>query len=182
MGWWKEDHFNASDADGDGLLNITEFNDFLHPADTRNPKLLQWLCQEEIRERDSDKDGKVGFNEFFHGLFDLVRNYDEEGHHNASHHTDELEDAPARKLFAQLDKDGDGFLSDVELMPIIEKLHPSERYYAKQQADYTIQQADLDKDGRLTLTEAIENPYVFYSAIFNEDDNDEDYEYHDEFR
>ncbi|KAL6566265.1 hypothetical protein OROGR_001880 [Orobanche gracilis] len=49
MGWWKEDHFNASDADGDGLLNITEFNDFLHPADTNNPKLLEWLCKEEIR-------------------------------------------------------------------------------------------------------------------------------------
>ena len=28
MGWWKEEHFNASDADGDGLLNITEFNEW----------------------------------------------------------------------------------------------------------------------------------------------------------
>ncbi|KAG0457749.1 hypothetical protein HPP92_022906 [Vanilla planifolia] len=27
MGWWKEDHFNASDLDGDGLLNKTEFNE-----------------------------------------------------------------------------------------------------------------------------------------------------------
>lgn len=27
MGWWKEEHFNASDVDGDGLLNITEFNE-----------------------------------------------------------------------------------------------------------------------------------------------------------
>lgn len=27
MGWWKEEHFNASDADGDGLLNVTEFNE-----------------------------------------------------------------------------------------------------------------------------------------------------------
>lgn len=42
-------------------------------------------------------------------------------------------------------------------------------------------QADTDKDGRLTLTEMIENPYVFYSAIFNDDD-DEDYGFHDEFR
>lgn len=29
MGWWKEEHFNASDADGDGLLNITEFNEYV---------------------------------------------------------------------------------------------------------------------------------------------------------
>lgn len=42
-------------------------------------------------------------------------------------------------------------------------------------------QADADKDGHLTLKEMIDSPYVFYSAIFNEDDED-DYEYHDEFR
>ncbi|OVA13258.1 EF-hand domain [Macleaya cordata] len=139
MGWWKEEHFNASDANGDGFLNRTEFNDFLHPADSNNPKLLQWLCKEEVRERDTDKDGKLNFKEFFHGLFDLVRNYDEEGH-NSSHQSDDSMEAPAKILFRQLDQDGDGYLSDTELMPIIGKLHPSERYYAKQQADYTISQ------------------------------------------
>ncbi|KAJ0094739.1 hypothetical protein Patl1_16431 [Pistacia atlantica] len=180
MGWWKEEHFNASDADGDGLLNITEFNDFLHPADSKNPKLILWLCKEEVRERDSDKDGKVNFKEFFHGLFDLVRNYDDEVH-NSSDPSDDSMDAPARQLFSQLDKDGDGYLSDVELLPIIGKLHPSERYYAKQQADYIISQADTDKDGRLTLIEMIENPYVFYSAIFSDEEED-DFDYHDEFR
>ncbi|CAI9097093.1 OLC1v1033414C2 [Oldenlandia corymbosa var. corymbosa] len=181
IGWWKEDHFNASDADGDGRLNITEFNDFLHPADTRNPRLLDWLCQEEVRERDTDKDGKVSFKEFFHGLFDLVRNYDEEDHHHSSEHgSNDSQEAPAKKLFAQLDKDGDGFLSAAELLHIIGKLHPSEHYYANQQAEYIIQQADTDKDGRLTLSEMIENPYVFYSAIFNDDEDD--FEYHDEFR
>jgi Ca2+-binding EF-hand superfamily protein len=179
MGWWKAEHFNASDVDGDGLLNLTEFNDFLHPADTKSEKLLIWLCQEEVRERDSDKDGKVSFKEFFHGLFDLVRNYDEENH-NSSHISDDSSEAPAKQLFAQLDRDGDGFLSHMELLPIIGKLHPSECYYAKQQADYMISQADSDKDGRLSLAEMIDNPYVFYSAIFNDDEDD--YEYHEELR
>ncbi|KAK9052613.1 hypothetical protein SSX86_029243 [Deinandra increscens subsp. villosa] len=181
MGWWKEEHFNASDSDGDGFLNITEFNDFQHPADTKNPKLLQWLCKEEVRERDTDKDGQLNFKEFFHGLFDMVRNYDEDAHNSSSHESTDSLESPARSFFAQLDKDGDGFLSDVELLPIIGKLHPSERYYAKQQANYIISQADTDKDGRLSLTEMVDNPYVFYSAIFNEDE-DEDYEYHEEFR
>ncbi|KAJ0666748.1 putative EF-hand domain-containing protein [Helianthus annuus] len=181
MGWWKEEHFNASDSDGDGFLNITEFNDFQHPADTKNPRLLQWLCKEEVRERDTDKDGRVSFKEFFHGLFDMVRNYDEDANNSSSRESSDSLESPARSFFAQLDKDGDGYLSDVELLPIIGKLHPSERYYAKQQADYIISQADTDKDGRLSLTEMIDSPYVFYSAIFNEDE-DEDYEFHEEFR
>ncbi|XP_010547693.1 PREDICTED: reticulocalbin-2-like [Tarenaya hassleriana] len=181
MGWWKEEHFNASDADGDGLLNITEFNEWVHPADTKNPKLLMWLCKEEVRERDSDKDGKISFKEFFHGLFDTVRNYEEESH-NSSHPHHDLPEGPAKQLFGQLDKDGDGYLSDAELLPIITKIHPTERYYAKQQADYIISQADSDKDGRLTLAEMIEHPYVFYSAIFDEDETDDEYGYHDEFR
>lgn len=171
-GWWREEHFNASDVDGDGLLNKTEFNDFLHPADSVNPKLIHWLCQEEIRERDKDKDGKLSFQEYFHGLFDSIRNYDDD--HNQSD-----SDAPAKKLFAQLDLNNDGFLTVDEIQPVIGNLHPSERFYAKQQAEYVLQQADSDNDGRLSLQEMIEHPYVFYNSIF---DDSEDEGYHDEFR
>ncbi|CAL9118129.1 unnamed protein product [Musa acuminata var. zebrina] len=176
VGWWKEEHFNASDMDGDGLLNLTEFNDFLHPADTNNPKLIHWLSKEEIRERDKDKDGKLNFQEYFNGLFDLIRKDDV---YNFTHESDSSTDAPAKRLFSQLDHNNDGYLSEDELIPVIGDLHPSERYYAKQQADYVISEADADKDRRLTLKEMIENPYVFYSAIFAEED---DYNYHDEFR
>lgn len=62
-----------------------------------------------LRERDTDKDGKLNFKEFFHGLFDLVRNYEEESH-NSTHESNDSLDAPARKLFADLDKDADGYL------------------------------------------------------------------------
>ncbi|XP_047966440.1 reticulocalbin-2-like [Salvia hispanica] len=178
MGWWKEEHFNASDVDGDGQLNITEFNDFLHPSDSTNHKLLEWLCKEEIRERDTDKDGKVNYKEFYHGIYDLIRPHGE-GVQDSSH--EYAEEAPTKTLFNQLDKDGDGYLSHIELLPVIQKIHPSELYYAQQQSEYIMQQADTDKDGRLSLTEMVENPYVFYSAVYDEDE-DEDYDYHDEFR
>ncbi|XP_072961672.1 uncharacterized protein [Typha angustifolia] len=170
VGWWNKDHFNASDIDGDGLLNLTEFNDFLHPSDSANPKLIYWLCEEEVRARDKDNDGKLNFQEFFNELFNLVQN-----HHEAPH---ESEEAPAKKLFSDLDQDKDGFLSAAELKPVIMNIHPSEHQYAKQQADYMISQADHDKDGRLSLSEMLENPYIFYNAIFSEDD----YGFHDEFR
>ncbi|XP_029119008.1 uncharacterized protein [Elaeis guineensis] len=138
VGWWKEDHFNASDVDENGLLNLTEFNDFLHPADSRNPKLMHWLCKEEIRERDKDRDGKLSFQEYFNGLFDSLRNYDEV--YNAIDQSDTSVEAPAKKLFSQLDQDNDGLLSEDELLPVIGNLHPSEHYYAKQQADYVLTQ------------------------------------------
>ncbi|KAF2950838.1 hypothetical protein DAI22_01g215800 [Oryza sativa Japonica Group] len=47
--WWKEEHFNASDADGHGFLNKTEFNDFLNPSDSENPQIINLLCKQEIR-------------------------------------------------------------------------------------------------------------------------------------
>lgn len=174
VGWWKEEHFSAADMDGDGFLNLTEFNDFLHPADTANPKLTHWLCKEEIRERDKDNDGKLNFQEFFSGLFYSIRHYDDEGLTGDTGGSE----APAKKSFLHLDLDNDGLLSADELKPIIGNLHPSEHFYAKQQADYVISQADTDKDGRLSMKEMIENPYVFYNALFTEDD----YGFHDELR
>lgn len=161
----EEEHFNASDVDGDGLLNLAEFNDFLHPADSNNPKLQQWLCKEEVRERDTDRDGKVSFREFFYGLYDLVNNYDEKSY-NDSHHSDDSIDASAKVLFSQLDKDFDGYLSDIELLPIIGKVHPSGHYYATKQAEYLMSQAQIDNDGRLNLTEMIDNAYTLFVSIF----------------
>ncbi|CAL9765326.1 unnamed protein product [Musa acuminata subsp. burmannicoides] len=176
-GWWKEDHFNASDTDGNGLLNLTEFNDFLHPADSGNPKLIQWLCKEEIRQKDGDEDGKLNFKEYFVGLFDSIR--DDDGPYN---HSATL--GQAKMLFSRLDQDNDGFLSGDELVGVIGKIHHSERYYAKQQADYALSEADSDRDSQLSLKEMIEHPYVFYSSIFSDDEDEDfdDFDYHDEFR
>ncbi|PNX71431.1 calumenin-b-like protein [Trifolium pratense] len=161
----EEEHFNASDADGDGLLNFAELNDFLHSANSNSPKLQQRLCKEEVRESDMDRDGKVSFREFFLRLFHLVRKYDEENYIDP-HHSDDSMDASAKLLFSQLDKDCDGFLSDTELLPVIGKLHPSEHYYATKQSENFISQAQDNKDGHLSLTEMIENAHILYAAIF----------------
>uniref|UniRef100_A0A0D9V261 EF-hand domain-containing protein n=1 Tax=Leersia perrieri TaxID=77586 RepID=A0A0D9V261_9ORYZ len=196
--WWKEEHFNASDADGDGFLNKAEFNDFQNPSDSENPKIINLLCKQEIRQSDKDGDGKLNFEEYFHGLHDHVHGYDDE---NADiSHIGNI--TVAKERFSKLDKDNDGFLSEHELEPVLDKLHLSERYYARQQATHAISEgwtqdwpkakpvhgesglawvymADKDHDGRLTLEEMIDNPYAFYGSVFLSDDEDD---FHDEFR
>ncbi|XP_078432008.1 calcium-binding EF hand family protein [Wolffia australiana] len=179
-GWWSHQHFNASDIDGDGLLNLTEFNDFQHPSDSANPNVVLWLCKEEIRLRDKDGDGKLNFQEFFTGLFDSIRdpiNHDD----NSIHQNDGSNEPHAKKLFSDIDHDKDGLLSDEELKSVIGIIHPSQRYYAKQQAERALEEADANKDSRLSLQEMIDYPYAFYRAIFADDDDD-DYDSHDELR
>ncbi|CAK8560412.1 unnamed protein product [Lathyrus sativus] len=164
----EEEHFNASDTDGDGRLNLPEFHDFLHPADSNNPKLQQWLCREEVWERDTDRDGKVSYIEFVNGLFVSIRSYDEESN-GYSHHSDDSKNAYAKVVFSQLDKDRDGYLSAIELLPIIGKVHPSWQYYARKQAEYFGSRAQVGKYGRLNLNEMIENADILYAAIFRGD-------------
>lgn len=65
---------------------------------------LWFVC---FRERDRDKDGKVNFEEFFHGIYDLIRNY-VEPHDTDEHESDDSNEASAKMLFVLLDKDGDG--------------------------------------------------------------------------
>ncbi|XP_058743723.1 uncharacterized protein LOC131616414 [Vicia villosa] len=164
----EEEHFNASDTDGDGRLNLPEFHDFLHPADSNNPKLQQWLCREEVWERDIDRDGKVSYMEFVNGLFVTIRSYDEESY-GYTHHYDDSKNAYAEFMFSQLDKDRDGFLSAIELLPIIGKVHPSWRYYARKQAEYFVSQAQVGKYGHLNLNEMIENADILHAAIFRDE-------------
>lgn len=173
--WWKEEHFNASDANGDGFLNKDEFHDFLNPSDSENPKIINLLCRQEIRQRDKDGDGKLNFQEYFHGLHDHIHGYDDE---NADiSHIGNM--TIAKQRFSKLDKDNDGFISEHEIEPVLDKLHLSERYYARQQATHAMSEADKDHDGRLPLEEMIENPYSFYGSVYFSDD--EDY-FHEEFR
>ncbi|KAJ1687854.1 hypothetical protein LUZ63_019244 [Rhynchospora breviuscula] len=174
-GFWGEEHFNASDVDGDGLLNITEFNEFLHPSEESNPKTTKWLCKEIIRQRDSDKDGKLDFKEFLSSMYENIKDLDQD--HTASH---DSSDSRSKDLFMQLDSNHDGYLSEDEVMPTIAKLHPSEIHYAKDQAKYIMSVVDVDNDGFLSLKEMIDNEYAFYGTVF-QDEEDIDY-YHDEFR
>lgn len=58
------------------------------------------------RQRDRDKDGKLNFQEYFNGLFDSIRDFNEHVHNASSDGSSEL---LAKKLFSEIDHDNDGY-------------------------------------------------------------------------
>ncbi|KAG0555711.1 hypothetical protein M758_12G192300 [Ceratodon purpureus] len=178
-GWYKE-QFEVCDRDNDGLLNVTEFNDFLHPDDSNNPRVRQWCRLEQIRTHDTNKDGKLSWDEFHHGMFEHLRDEQDTDHLHPADQIEAKKQVQSKEKFAILDKNKDGYLTEDEIASVMEKLRPGELYYAKQQSDYLLHEADENKDGRLTLDEMLNHPYIFYSTAYDEDEFD--YSQHDEFR
>ncbi|KAJ0963824.1 hypothetical protein J5N97_028946 [Dioscorea zingiberensis] len=180
VNWWKEQFVNA-DGDGNGSLNKTEFNHFLHPEDSREPKIERWMLKEKMREMDRDKDGKISLEEFrdrSNGININYPSFDKEpSDHNLS---------IAEKQFAELDVNQDGYLSAEELKPISIHLWPGELWHATLFTKYLMHAADDDKDGKLTLEEMLNHHHAFYTTVmeesYSDDDEYEDYHPHDELR
>jgi len=185
-GWWKEQFLNA-DKDGSGSLDSTEFRDFLHPEDSRNPAIQLWLQKEKLREMDQNEDGKLSFVEFrdrLDGIYLSFASSETDGADDSKHHQDY-----AKRKFGELDVNKDKVLTAEELKPIIHHLQPGEFSYAMHFTKYLMHEADDDRDGKLTLKEMLNHHQAFYSAVFEEgpfddyDDVDDDYDdVHDEFR
>ncbi|KAH8945044.1 hypothetical protein BDL97_12G019000 [Sphagnum fallax] len=162
-GWYRK-QFDVNDEDKDAGLNRTEFN----------------------KLRDIKNDGKLDWDEFHNNVFDQVRDTEAEehvrGHDYLQHPSQDIQSqkiVESKAKFAELDKNNDGFLTEDEMVPIMVRLYPSEGSYARQQAEHLLNEADEDKDKRLTLNEMLNHPYVFYSTAY---DNEEYEDFHDEFR
>ncbi|KAJ7534600.1 hypothetical protein O6H91_13G102000 [Diphasiastrum complanatum] len=179
--WWKE-YFKIADEDEDTFLNKVEFFNFLHSEDGNSTKLHLWSRKQQIKSRDQDNDGKLSFLEFDQNLFDIFINHNVYSTSATAHVGGRPinREKHAKAKFAELDVNNDGFLTEDEFGPVMEKLQPGETFYAKQQAGYLIQEADEDRDGRLSLKEMLEHPYIFYSTVYRH--NDETNMFHDEFR
>jgi hypothetical protein len=48
VGWWKEEHFSAADMDGDGFLNLTEFNEYNFFSDHAVSKSLTYFLIQHL--------------------------------------------------------------------------------------------------------------------------------------
>lgn len=57
-----KDLFTAADIDNDGYLNLEEFIKFNNPEEY--PELLPIVLNQTLKEKDSNDDGKIDFQEF----------------------------------------------------------------------------------------------------------------------
>ncbi|KAL2499392.1 Calcium-binding EF hand family protein [Abeliophyllum distichum] len=172
-GWWMEQFRNA-DADRNGTLNVFEFQDFLHPEDSRNDQIQRWLLRDKIRQMDYDNDQKLNLEEFEAGAYDSYKTCIEFETGWDKYHSPE-------ELFNKLDIDKDKFLRVEELKPMIQYLNPGELTYAKYYSSYLMHEADDNQDGKLTLDEMLNHDSMFYNTVYdNGRFDDEDDDFHDE--
>ncbi|XP_010433306.1 PREDICTED: calumenin-B-like [Camelina sativa] len=161
-GWWME-KFKNSDFDHNGSLDIEEFNNFLHPEDSRNGDIQRWVLKERMTGMDTNGDGKLEYKEFVENAYKMYKEF-------AKFEKEEDESVPTPQLlFAELDRDKDRFLVADELRPILHYLQPGEMSYAKYYSTFLCHEADEDKDGKLSLEEMLHHEL-----------DDEDYFDHDE--
>ncbi|OIT02024.1 PREDICTED: calumenin-A [Nicotiana attenuata] len=164
-GWWMEQFRNA-DVDRNGTLNLYEFRDFLHPEESRNENIQRWLLREKIRQMDVNRDHKLNRLEFSNGAYNIYKTYLEYESRGTNIPT-------PLEAFAKLDVDGDKFLREEELKPILHYLCPGELSYAKVYTTYLIREADDNQDGKLTLDEILNHESIFYSTIYDNGRNED---------
>ncbi|KAF8008389.1 hypothetical protein BT93_K2155 [Corymbia citriodora subsp. variegata] len=169
-GWWKEQFLNA-DVDRNGTLSFNEFMDFLHPEDSNNTGIWKWILGQKLKRMDYDSDGKLNLDEFTDHIYDIYKNYVEFEAYGGHVPT-------AEQKFTNLDVNNDKLLEVEEMIPILHYLNPGELSHAKYYTAYLIREADDNKDGSLSLEEILNHEYMFYTSLFEEDEEDDDL--HDE--
>jgi Ca2+-binding EF-hand superfamily protein len=167
--------FLLADEDRSGGLNEREHFAFSHPEDSGNAALHAHLRRQDVTDRDRNHDGRLDFDEFHEQLWYTLHEWE---HPDAQPESDDHIVSKAR--FHELDVNRDDHLDADELAPVFHLLHPGEHEYARMQALHQMTAADNSGDGKLTLSEMVANPYVFYGSSVV-DEEAEEAPVHDEF-
>merc|ERR1719223_2117592 len=127
--------FRAADGDGNGVLNLKELPGLFYPE--THDGVLSITVAETMRQKDSDKDGRLTPQEF----------WETDGFDN-----DDLDLSEEEKAdFAKLDADRDGHLSLDEL-----RAWESGRFHTEEAMKTLFEIADKDSDMHVTADELAE--------------------------
>ncbi|KAL0350446.1 UNVERIFIED_CONTAM: Calcium-dependent protein kinase [Sesamum radiatum] len=127
------DQFDAIDVDKNGVISLEEMRQAME-------KDLPWKMKDSrvveiLQAIDSNTDGLVDFSEFVAATLHV---------HQLEEHNSEKWQQRSQAAFEKFDVDRDGFITPEEL-----KLHTCLRG----SIDPLLEEADLDKDGRISLSE-----------------------------
>ncbi|KAL4720853.1 hypothetical protein ACJJTC_016722 [Scirpophaga incertulas] len=137
--------FKAADINGDGSLDLFEFEVFTNPEE--HASMHPHLVNQTLREKDTNNDGRIDFNEFIGD--------------RGSTEDKEFLVAERDKFDHELDRDGDGTLD-------LDELHkwviPDNEEIAEEEMEHLLSAADNDADGRLSYDEVLRNHRVFVGS------------------
>ncbi|XP_047656632.1 reticulocalbin-3 [Tachysurus fulvidraco] len=134
--------FKMADKDGDGIATREEFTAFLHPEEFDYMQGL--VVQETMEDIDKNGDGKVNLEEYIGDMFTP-----EEGESEPEWVTTE------RKQFSGYrDINKDGFLDADE---IAQWILPRDVDHTDNEAKHLIHETDKNNDGRLSISELMDN-------------------------
>lgn len=155
---WAE----ADEDPQDNRLTFDEFTNFRHPEQSKT--MLSRMVKHLIDNFDKDGDEAITEEEF------LMMSPDGESEANDEHWL-----AERRKVFREvIDINKDGIVNQAELKVYVD---PHNANVARLEAENLINLADQDADGRLSLSEVLENAELFLgSKVVDTDRN-----FHDEF-
>lgn len=134
----------AADANGDGTLDIDEFEVFTNPEE--HEKMHAFLLAQTMREKDSNNDGSISFEEFI-------------GDRGGDDKAWML--AERDKFDHELDADRDGKLNTEEIRRWI---IPDNDEIAVEEVEHLFASADDNSDGRLSFTEVLDHYQQFVGS------------------
>ncbi|PAA58133.1 hypothetical protein BOX15_Mlig012182g1 [Macrostomum lignano] len=140
-----------ADADGDKLLNKTEFADFLHPEEA--PSMKDIVIQETMMNTDKNKDGKIDLNEF---MKDLHPEYENDVK-NKKKLPDWVE-AEEKQFKEKLDINKDGSLDPNE---VYKWIVPDDFDHSHRETKHLFKITDENKDNALTKDEILKKWETF---------------------
>lgn len=141
--------WETADKDGDKACTMEEFQAFLHPEEFEHMKDI--VTKETLEDIDKNKDGFVDLNEYIGDMFNAEDGGEEP----------EWVETERQQFKEHRDENKDGKL---DLNEVKKWILPDDYSHSVAEAKHLVQQADDDKDDKLTVEEIINHHETFVGS------------------